>query len=432
MRHWMRTLLLAVCMLAMASAQAQGPVCISTEETAALLTADGRELAAPGRFDDVYCVIPGERYALGERTDGGMRYALCDSQGRILTEPLYALFQAADGIILFKQNNLYGAMDADGNVLLPAAYTQLIPASDGQYLAMRTDPFDDDADEILLISAEGGETPVDVRTDEGLERLSSDRMPFQNSATEKFGYIDGNGKIVIEAKFDTAGGFENGLARASENGKLGLIGPDGQWKVEPQFDFLETGGKASVGLIGRETFVVLDENGDELFHVAGSGLEAALAGSSPILLTEERMLVYSLSGEVVLETQRQATVTPGADGMLILADGDWGESCVSLVSPEGERSERTDQYLMPLDSDRYAFIRMNAASYYSESLDEIRVSCDYDSLRCGMMNAAGEEILPAEYLEIRALGYGRYLTVAEDGLRMTDGDGNVLWAYLKE
>ena len=46
-----------------------------------------------------------------------------------------------------------------------------------------------------------------------------------------------------------------------------------------------------------------------------------------------------------------------------------------------------------------------------------------------MMDGAGREILPAIFLEIRAVGAGRYLAVAADGLILTDADGNELWRW---
>ena len=75
---------------------------------------------------------------------------------------------------------------------------------------------------------------------------------------------------------------------------------------------------------------------------------------------------------------------------------------------------------------------MNVAAYYSEALDEKRYSCDYDSLRWGMIDSAGNEILPVEYTEIRALGQNRFLTIGESGLQVMDGDGNVIWSLIEE
>ena len=75
---------------------------------------------------------------------------------------------------------------------------------------------------------------------------------------------------------------------------------------------------------------------------------------------------------------------------------------------------------------------MNVAAYYSEKLDEVRYSCDYDSMRYGMIDSSGREILPAEYMEIRALGEKRFLAVSETALRIVDENGNVIWAKTEE
>ena len=432
MRRWKKGLLFAVVWLtAMGSVRAE-PLCVVAEDCAALLAEDGSQIVAPGEFGDVFCVAEGERYALGLETDAGMRYALCDETGALLTESLYSMFYASEDSIIFRQDGLYGEMDFDGGVRVNPEYTQLATAGENGYLAMKANPYDEDADEIFLLTKEGEEIATGVRTDEGLRPLRNDRMPFQDPRTEKFGYIDGTGKVVIEAVLETAGDFDGGKARASVNGKLGLIGVDGEWMILPGYDYLETGGEVTVGLIGREKFVVFDENCREIFSHEGSNLEAALVGGYPVLLDGDVMKVYHIDGTVLLETAADATVSRGAGDQLILADGDWGSACVSVVGEDGVRSGRKDQHLLPLADDRYAFFMMNAAAYFSEELDEIRYSGDYDTLRCGMMDATGNEILPARYLEIRALSEDRFLAVSEEGLSMTDRDGSVLWQYPKE
>ena len=90
---------------------------------------------------------------------------------------------AADGdVILFRQGGLYGAMDMDGNLLLTAAYTQLVSAGDGAFLALTTDPNDDTPDEILRIA--GGEAvSTGIRTASGLEPLCDGLMPFPSNGS---------------------------------------------------------------------------------------------------------------------------------------------------------------------------------------------------------------------------------------------------------
>jgi hypothetical protein len=56
------------------------------------------------------------------------------------------------------------------------------------------------------------------------------------SPERKVGFIDRDGKTVIDAKFDAARPFSQGLAAVRLKGKWGYIGHDGKYAIEPQFD----------------------------------------------------------------------------------------------------------------------------------------------------------------------------------------------------
>ena len=419
-------------LLCAGGAMAEPRLCVVADDCAALLEMDGAEIIAPGLYADVFCLVEGERYAVGMDAADGRRYGLVDDSGALLTEIEYEMLAAVDGAILYRRNGLYGAMDLDGNRLLDAAYTQLVPGENGCFLALTTDPSDDSADLIWVVDPTDNEPrSTGMRTDTGLQRLSDNRMPFRLPDTERYGCLNGAGELALPAEFDYVSEFENGAARASVDGRFGVIDPDGEWLIYAEYDFLERGDGVFVGLIGRETCVVFDaESCEERFRLEGVGLHVAAVGSNTVVADDSGVRIYSAEGRLLLETAGNATVSPGAGGQLILSDGDWGAKCVTVVDAAGTLSERSDQHLLPLDEDRYAFMTMNVASYYSEALGSIRYSCDYESVRFGMMNAAGEEILPAEYSEISRLAEKRYLTVAEDGLRVVDADGTTLWSLL--
>ena len=79
----------------------------------------------------------------------------------------------------------------------------------------------------------------------------------------------------------------------------------------------------------------------------------------------------------------------------------------------------------------------DAASAEAQTLDsailgERRYSCDYDSMRFGILDGSGNEILPAEALEITRLRENRYLLKLEKGLRVIDENADVLWEELQE
>ena len=61
--------------------------------------------------------------------------------------------------------------------------------------------------------------------------------------SQKYGYIDHEGRTIIEAQFESAGEFQEDMAPAqlfheehqSANDLWGYIDKKGSWKVEPQF-----------------------------------------------------------------------------------------------------------------------------------------------------------------------------------------------------
>lgn len=431
MKRWKKLVLCVLtCVVGFGAAHAEGVLCVSTQECTALLAADGQEIIPPGQWDSIFMLTDG-LCALGKNKDEGMRYALGDAAGVQLTDAVYEMLSMSGNVVLFRQDGAYGAMDISGNILVNPEYTQLVAAADG-FLAMIDDPFDEDADEIFRITAQGELLSTGVSSDEGLFELTDNRMPFQNPGNERYGYIDGTGQVVVESRLETAGRFESGIAVAAEDGLMGIIGTNGEWKIQPEYDYLEIGDGVIVGLAGRECATVFDMECRERFRVEGSKIEAAVVGGYPLILENDVLRAYTAEGDELFETDAQSTILAGLDGQLIISDGNWGSNCVSLVNSGGVRSERRDQHLIPLADGRYAFIRMNVASYYSEALDEIRHSCDYDSLRYGMIDSMGNEILPAEYTRISALGGNRFLAAAQDGLRVVDGDGTVIWSKIEE
>lgn len=431
MRVMIRCLLMAAAILMTAVCAGEELLCVNGRDFSALLTPDGREVIAPGLYDDVFCVVPGELYAAGFALGGEMLYDLCDAEGNVISGQPRHMFDASGDAVVFRQDTIYGAVGKDGSELIPHVYTQLVGNGAGDFYGFTTDPNDDHPDEILLIDASGVVRSTGVYTGEGLSEPSDGRMVFRSPDTEKYGYLDTHGNIAVEAALDYAGAFQNGMARASREGLFGVLSPSGEWLVSPKYRYIEIGDKVILGVQGEDTCVVWDAaTCTELFRTEGARLEASLVGERILVNDGISVRVYETSGELLLEADASAAVAAGAGTQLVLADGDWGSACVSIVNGDGSVSQRQDQHLLVLDDMRYAFMTMDVAAYSSQALGEIRYSCDYDSIRYGMLDLNGNEILPAEYLEITGLGVGRYLTAAMDGYRVVDEDGAVIWSHL--
>ena len=73
----------------------------------------------------------------------------------------------------------------------------------------------------------------------------------------EWGYIDQQGKYVIDPQYDHAYGFSEGLAHASIDGLWGYIDRTGEFVIEPQFNGTSTfsGGLARVEIDDEWGFI---------------------------------------------------------------------------------------------------------------------------------------------------------------------------------
>ena len=83
--------------------------CVATDKNVLLVFESGEAIALSSAWSDIYCIREDALYAVVLARDGRMRYALCDVNGRLLTEPVYASLSAAQGGVLFQIDGVYGA-----------------------------------------------------------------------------------------------------------------------------------------------------------------------------------------------------------------------------------------------------------------------------------------------------------------------------------
>ena len=125
------------------------------------------------------------------------------------------IYTVKDGI---SGKTLYGYMDPNGNIIIPAVYEQVDHGPWSPYKAVKY---------------------------QGL-----------------WGYIDEKGKMVIEPQFEEADGFYNGYAVIKKNGKCGLIDTSLKEIISCKYDWMQTycSRYREVNLNGK--FGLLDMNGN--------------------------------------------------------------------------------------------------------------------------------------------------------------------------
>ena len=114
-----------------------------------------------------------------------------------------------------EQNEKYGMLNMEGKEILPCIY-DFIYTSDGDFIKVELNEKQglySIKDKKFLFNCEY----------EDLSVPSEDLILFRKKKKEKYGYMDLNGKIVIEPQYDNASPFEEGIAQVTKNGVTSII-----------------------------------------------------------------------------------------------------------------------------------------------------------------------------------------------------------------
>ena len=392
---------------------------------AALTDREGAELIEAGRYEDVFAVRAGELYAAGERG----AYRLFDASGKPLSDAVFAMIGDGGDALVFRNGDRYGAMAADGTLLLAAEWTQLTTNGRGGFLALDDDPSDETPDELIRIGPDGSAARTGVFVTQGLSRVIADRMPF-TAQGGLCGAVDGAGRVAVEPLWRAVGAFENGLAKVCGEAGMGLIDAAGSVVLEVKYRWLERSG-AMIAAIGAEGVEVYAPDGTELrFAVPGAHTEATLVGNALAVSDGNVCRLYDAFGHVLTEKGRETVFAAGVDGQYVASDGAWGETCQWLVASDGSDASGRFQQLLPLIPGRYAWLSLPGAEYYSEELERIQKSWDYAGMRYGLADSAGRVLLPAAYREILPLDADRLLLVSDGEIILADENGQPIRTWV--
>ena len=413
---------LVMALMLLCGAQARSLYVVQAAGVAALVDADGREVIPAGLVEALFELERDALYAAGRPG----AYSLYDADGARLNDSVYEMLEAQGDVVLFRQDGKYGAMDLAGNTVIPPEWTQLTYAGEGRFLALQGDLYDDQPDEMISLSAAGERLDTGADTACGLCPFSDDRMAFMQSDGQ-YGYVDALGRQVIPPQWRYGGEFMNGVAVVSDGAGMGLIDPEGQIVVAPQYTWISRGDGMIVARSDDGWVDVYAPDGHALRYTSDMPCdEAEVCGACPVLKSADAARLFDTNGVCVLETARDALFYPGLAGQVIVSDGAWGEACQVLINPDGVAASGRYQRLLPLCGDAYAFLALTETRYEADAAGVPQTAWDYDSARFGLLGDDGTERLPAIYREILPAGDDRLVLVSDDAVMFADLQGHVL------
>ncbi|XOV66092.1 MAG: WG repeat-containing protein [Fluviicola sp.] len=241
-----------------------------------------------------------------------------------------------------------------------------------------------------------------------------DMLDFKDMENCKYGFIDENGKEVIEPKYDWAGDFAEGIAPVALNGRYFFIDKDGN-KLDDQtysnlsgfrgdLCWVRKGSKG--GFINRDNEVVipLEYQNHMFFFTRGSRF-----------------------GSMNLESEIGATRFQNDDGVFFLSKGPnkWGIVDINnkVLTPFEYSSFEmpNDGYMEFEKRDRHGFARYEKGVlseiipakfdyiYHYPGNDYVEVGLgDYSNRKMGMYSTEGKELIAPKYEDVEHCGNDIY------------------------
>ncbi len=396
----------------------------------ALIGENGVAIVEPGEYQEIFDVHSGELFAAMDDSSGS--YLLISSTGEVLSGADYSYFEEIDGGILYAKGSKYGVMDAEQNDIVPCEYTWIVPNGNGEYLALRTDIWDDSPDGVYLIDKTGYVSPTGVKVAQFLMPFNNGLTPAMSTENGRYGYLDIEGHWALRPQYAYAEDFVNGLAIASLDSGFGVINERGDWVITPKHDYVSMGTNENSIIMGvnfDNDVVVYDASTfDEIFTYDAHTYGAYVVGGGDVVFVyaDDGVSAVDVNGNVIMKLQPDALIVAGGENHLIVFDGEWGGENAYVCDLNGSKVMPPRQNIMYLGE-------FGGMSYFvfdafdveeSEAKDIVWYS---DTIMCGLMDENGREILPAEYTLITSPAEGYIFAEKNDGMYLYDMQANEIW-----
>ena len=168
--------------------------------------------------------------------------------GTRLTDYIYSdVIPCGNGWILCRDGK-YGAVNGALEELVPFEYTYLAARGTDEYLALKSEIYDELPDELYYINRNGYCAATGVTLFYAVPALDSPEEAYLSAETGRWGYLDFTGQWRIAPEYIAAGSFVDGMAAVYTEEGAGVINFNGDYIIEPEYSQICLNGVAIVGL----------------------------------------------------------------------------------------------------------------------------------------------------------------------------------------
>ena len=233
-----------------------------------------------------------------------------------------------------------------------------------------------------------------------------------------FGYVDAEGKVVLEPRWSGARFFSEGLAATRDGEKWGFIDATGRQVIPARY---EAAGDFSEGLVrvkrgGRWGYIDMAENEVMAFVLDGAG---DFHGGVANVCRKRRWWFVDRQGELAAGGQTYSVARSfSPEGLAAVNSGGWEGDDGKFYGGQWGFIDRNGREVIPR--------RYSDARDFHDGLAAVRGAEE----RWGYVNVAGTEVVPPALLAAGDFSDGRAPTIHDEGWGFIDASGR--WAILAD
>jgi len=271
----------------------------------------------------------------------------------------------------------------------------------------------------------------------------------------KYGYIDKEGKIVIQPKFAAASRFAEGLAGVqNDTGKWGFIDGSGSYRIQPAFEAVQFFSEGLAAVMQGEQYGFIDSNGKMVIEPKFAGAKGFKDGFATVVRAEKMAnTVVQTSGFIDKQGKYLVELLSDAGGFSEgLAAARWMGQYFSYIDTSGkkviepgpganrhfQRAGEFSEGLAPValqQTGRWGYINRRGEIVISpkfgmaQSFSEGRAAVVDRSGKWGYIDSSGKMVIQPKFSEAAAFLNG-LAQVGLDGTKIgyIDQDGKYVWA----
>lgn len=226
----------------------------NADGTAVMVDQDGRAALCDTQGNGLVLITPAPDAAGRPGEDGslfvksGEEARYIDAEGTVVLDGLEDASNFSAGMAAVKRDGMWQLIKADGSAASPALFEDVKITAAGDWSRGGTMLAKEDGAYHIYRSLEGPVSgfacdDMDIPTEDGLYAFSQDGL---------WGFVDSEGKVVIEPSYEAARSFSNGLAAVRQNGEWGFITPQDELVIDYQFKDVDYFTDQGTCMVARE------------------------------------------------------------------------------------------------------------------------------------------------------------------------------------